>query len=131
MGSAADALKRVLSAKQGKAQQITDPTDQAIARRLEERGITKVPGLPQDEPELTWYDIALELHRNHEEFVAQREAQRKADEENPPNRSAAEILRDNLVGGPDKSSNTMPLNGAQVLRAALAGGSGTVNGGEG
>lgn len=118
------------------SQQITDPADQAIARALQARGI-EVPGLPQDE-EVHWVDILVEHQRRHEEFVANQQAQRQAEAEaeTTSDRSVAEILSEEIAkfaqpqpGDTSRATQPpMPLNGAAVLRAALAGGSGTING---
>jgi hypothetical protein len=92
-------------------------------------GIVKIlrdylAGQTQGEPE--WYDKAIELHRHHEEFEADRDAQRQAEEEaaNAP-KNPVDILRAALAGS---ASTTTALNSAEILRAALGGGSGTING---
>jgi hypothetical protein len=79
------------------------------------------------EPKTEWYDAAIELDRLHREREAQREAQRQADEEaaNAPHTSAA-LLATARRGG---ASATTALNSADILRAALGGSPGTINGG--
>jgi hypothetical protein len=88
----------------------------------------------QKQGELEWYDRAIELHRHHEEFEAQREAQRQAEQEaaNTP-RNPVDALRAALSGAQTPSvssaaSATTALNSAELLRAALGGSAGTVNG---
>jgi hypothetical protein len=96
-------------------------------------------GQPQGEPE--WFDKAIELHKCHEEFEAQRKARRQAEQEaaNAP-RHPVDDLRAALSGagslkGSDSaepaafaSSASTALNSAELLRAALGGSAGTVNG---
>lgn len=107
---------------------IEDDFEQSIAAKLESRGITTVPGL-RDEPQ--WYDLAIEQHRRDQEIEAAREAQRQAEEAAKiPPRSAASSLMEAIAKQANSSaSGSMPLNGASVLRAALAGSPGTINGG--
>lgn len=97
----------------------------AVARRLEERNIAKIPGLPDDHPDPEWYDIAIELHRQHEEFLAEREAKNQAEQHAA--QSTPDLIRSALAGSTQQRSSTMPLNGTRVLHAALAGGGGTIN----
>jgi hypothetical protein len=60
------------------------------------------------------------------QIEAEREAKRLAEAEaEAAAKPTTAIVRDAIAG----SSGTMPLNGARVLRAALAGGPGTINGG--
>lgn len=97
---------------------------------MESRGVTKVAGLPDEPAELDWLDIVTELRRRNEEFQAQREAQRQAEEEaaKRPHTTAgvlaAAIAAQGNTSGPSKH---IPLNGSAVLRAALAGGTGSIN----
>ncbi|MUM29069.1 hypothetical protein [Mycolicibacterium sp. CBMA 295] len=66
---AAEMLSKRLAATAGeKTQSVADSFGQAIGKRLEERGITRVPGLPDDEPQPEWYDLAIEHHRRHKEL---------------------------------------------------------------
>jgi hypothetical protein len=100
---------------------------QAIARKLESRGIVSVPGLPTDEPE--WFDVAIEHQRRQQELAAVREARRQAEEAHEAPQTTASILMGEIAKAATGSGSVaIPLNGAAVLRAALNGGSGTVNG---
>ena len=85
-----------------------------------------VEGSPPDgrqEPE--WYDIAIEMERQHQEFLAEREAKHEAEQHAA--QSTPDLIRSTLAGAAKQQSSTMPLNGSRVLRAALAGGGGTIN----
>jgi hypothetical protein len=123
-------LKRALAGTQSHTPQpVTDEFAKAVAKRLESRGIAKVPGLPDEEED--WPAKVLEFlraQRDLEERAAERQAEREAaqDEHTAPQTTAG-ILREAIVGS-SGSSGPMPLNGAGVLRAALAGGHGTING---
>lgn len=122
--SAAAMLTRQINSINRKPDAIQGGFAQAVGRRLEERNVTAVPGLPDDQPEPEWYDLAIESHRRHEEFVAEREAKHRAEQHAV---SAPDLIRSALAGATRKSSSAMPLNGSRVLHAALAGGSGTIN----
>ena len=129
--SAADLLNRQINSTKRKADPpINDPFAQAVAKRLESRGIAEVPGLPNNPPEVDGFDVLIELHRRNREFQAQRQAQRQAEDEvakRPP--TAAGLLAEAIAaqGNTNVPSKHMPLNGAAILRAALAGGAGTIN----
>ena len=84
-----------------------------------------MPGLPDPEPEPTWVDRAIEFGRHTDELEEEWKAQREAEQEakNAPQTTAG-ILQAAIAG-----PSSIPLNGASVLPAALAGGHGTVNGG--
>lgn len=129
--SAADLLTRQLNSTTSKpTPTITDPFAEAVARRLESRRIAKVPGLQDNSPEPDGLEILIELHRRNEEFQAQREDQRQAEEEaaKRPQTTAgilAAAVRDQANSS--GASKHIPLNGAAVLRAALADGAGTIN----
>jgi hypothetical protein len=114
---------------------IADPFAEAIARRLQARGIANVPGLPVDEPALDGLDILTEQRRRGEAFAAQREAQHQADE--VAEMSAADMIRSLLAddharrvpqiaeGTPVRARTTssadpLPLNGDRLQRAAEA-----------
>jgi hypothetical protein len=88
--------------------------------------------LAKPTPEPTWVDAAIEHERRHQEYVAQREAKRKAEEAEAAKaqQTTAELLANAIRQASAGSSPSMPLNGAAVLRAALGGQRGTVNGGE-
>jgi hypothetical protein len=133
--NAAELLKRALAGTQGHTPQpITDEFAKAIAKRLESRGIVKVPGLEDDQPESESDRIRAALDRYEaavREIEAEREAKRLADEEAAQNeRTTAGIVR-SAIAGSSSSSDPIPLNGARVLRAALSGlgTNGTINGG--
>jgi hypothetical protein len=83
----------------------------------------------QETPALTRYEVELELRRHHQAFEEQREEQRRAEEaaQRPP-LSAVETIRAALAGNPAPAQPTVALNSADILRAALAGGAGTING---
>ncbi|OBI54674.1 hypothetical protein A5667_24905 [Mycolicibacterium fortuitum] len=125
--SAAEMLTRQLnSTKRQPAESIEDEFALAVARRLEERQIAKVPGVSDDQPEPQWYDIAIEMDRRHREYLADREAQRQAKQQAA--QSTPDLIRSTLAGAARQPApTTMPLNGSRVLRAALAGGDGTIN----
>ncbi len=146
MTSAAEMLKRALAGNQGhRPEPITDEFAQAIARQLEAKQIAKVPGLPSPEPEPEWYDRAAEFVRRTKELEDEREASRRAEEaaQNEPD-TTVDLIRqmmDETYGGAGSaepaqnhhettrtSRSVIPLNGAAVLRAALAGGHGIING---
>lgn len=96
----------------------TKPSAAELLRSLTTRG--------QEQPQ--WYDRAIEFHRRHREFEASQKAKtdaerRKAELEAM---STPDLLRAELAKQ-STASNTMPLNGTQVLNAALAGGTGTIN----
>jgi hypothetical protein len=129
MSSAAELLKRALAGSQGHAPQpITDEFALAIAKRLESRGIVKVPGMPDKDDEMQWYDKLIELDRQHKEFEREREAREQAEQEVVAPQTTAGIVRA-AIACSSGSSGHIALNGAAVLRAALAGGPGTINGG--
>ncbi|ORJ97759.1 hypothetical protein [Prescottella equi] len=123
--SAAALLTRQINSTKRKPDAIQGGLAQAVGRRLEERHVTAVPGLPDDQPEQEWYDIAIEVHRRHEEFVAEREAKQQAEQQAA--QSTPDLIRTALAGATRQRSSTMPLNGTRVLHAALAGGDGTNN----
>jgi hypothetical protein len=86
---------------------------------------------PRDEqPEMQWFDRAIEFYQHGQVLQAQREAQRQAEEDaaaaaaNAPT-SPAGILAAALRGG---QSTPPALNSVDILRAALGGSTGTVNG---
>lgn len=86
----------------------------------------------QETPALPAYEIALELHRANQQFEEEREAQRQAEEaaQRPP-LSAVETIRAALAGNLADASTAQPavaLNSADILRAALGGHPGTING---
>ena len=125
----AEMLKRALAGTQRhRPEPITDEFALAIAKRLESRGIARVPGLPEEEVDWPKQVLAfLQEQRDIEERAAQRQRQAEQEREAPPApKTTAGILRDAIAG----SSGVLPLNGEAVLRAALAGlgTEGTING---
>ncbi|MFX1783457.1 hypothetical protein [Prescottella equi] len=123
--SAAAMLTRQINSSNRKPDAIQGGFAQAVGRRLEERHVTAVPGLPDDKPGPEWYDLAIESHRRHEEFLTEREDQHQAKQRAA--QSTPDLIRSALAGATRQRSSTMPLNGTRVLRAALAGGGGTIN----
>lgn len=61
-----------------------------------------------------WYDLAIEHHRRHQQFEADREAKREANEAAAV--STPDLIRSTLASQSTPSS-TMPLNGTRVLTA--------------
>ncbi|MYV31964.1 hypothetical protein GQ649_32720 [Rhodococcus sp. DSM 6344] len=123
--SAAAMLTRQINSTKRKPDAVEGGLAQAVGRRLEERHVATVPGLPDDKPEPEWYDIAIDLHHRHKEFLAEREAKNQAEQH--PAQSTPNLIRTALAGATRQRSSTMPLNGTRVLHAALAGGDGTIN----
>ena len=122
-------LERALAGSQSPTPQpITDEFALAIARKLEARGIAKVPGIPDDEE--GWQDTVLTFLQEQgdiEERAAERQSEAEAQHTAPP--STAAILVAEIANAATNSGGAhIPLNGAAVLRAALAGGGGTING---
>lgn len=127
MTNTARNFARSLSNTPAKPGTVDDPVAVAFAKRLEQRGIvSQVPGLPDVDPE-PWHKKVLRiLHEDKE--AAERHKVEKAKREAEESKTRLPLpaqLRNALVG---ESSNHMPLNGAQVLRAALGGGRGTIKG---
>ena len=95
-----------------------------IARKLESRGVTKAPVLPKDEEPQR--KKVLRILREDQEWQREYEARRKS-EENTPQTTVGLIMSEIAKAATGSESPHIPLNGAQVLRAALAG-TGTVTG---
>ncbi len=123
--AAAMLTRQINSSRRKPTDTVEDGLAQAVGRRLEERHIATVPGLPDGQPAPEWYDIAIELHRRREELLAEREAKHEAEQRAA--QSTPDLIRSTLAGAAQQQSSTMPLNGSRVLRAALAGGGGTIN----
>lgn len=124
--SAAEMLTRQInSARHTRVSTIDGDFAQAVASRLQERNIAMVPGLPDDRPEPEWYDIAIEMDRRHQDFVAQHAVKHQAEQRAA--QSTPDLIRSTLSSAAKQPASTMPLNGSRVLRAALAGGGGTIN----
>jgi len=125
-------LQRAIAGTQGhRPQQITDSLALGIAKRLEARGIARVPGLPEEEEDWPKKVLAfLQEQRDIEERAAERRRQAEEERDAPPApRTTAGIVRQAMAEAHPTSKAPLPLNGAAVLRAALAGGHGTINGG--
>ena len=128
--SAAAILQRQVRARQRRLPDqnapVEDDVEQAIARKLESRGIANVAGLPDDREPMQWYDLAIESHRQDQALEQRRQAERQAEEaaKNAP-RTAAGMLSAAITE--DAQGKHIPLNGAAVLRAALGGAPGTIN----
>jgi hypothetical protein len=127
---------------------IDDPVALAFARRLAARGIVAVPGA-EDERERTRKVLQ---YLKDSRILEQLEAERKAAAEPPPpppttatlvrkvlEQEAEAINKEearkaaqasNVIPQPSSSdpAASVPLNGVAVLRRALAGGGGTING---
>jgi hypothetical protein len=128
---------------------IDDPVALAFARRLQARGIVAVPGV-EDERERTRKVLQ---YLKDSRILEQLEAERKAAAEPPPPPppTTATLVRkvleqeaeainkeearkaaqaNNVIPQPSSSdpAASVPLNGVAVLRRALAGGGGTING---
>lgn len=127
--STADMLKRQLARTRGNPHTVDGEFAQAIGQRLEERRITKVPELPEEHAEPDWWDLAIEHDRRAKELQAQRQAEQEA--QNAPQTTANLVMGEIAKAATNSNSLHIPLNGAGVLRAALAGRYGTVNGGRG
>jgi hypothetical protein len=82
----------------------------------------------ESQPEMQWYEKLIELDRQHKEFEREREAREQAEQAAAvAPQTTAGIVRA-AIANSSGSSGHIPLNGAAVLRAALAGGPGTING---
>lgn len=121
---AGEMVARGLANTQAKAQTVDDEFAQAIARKLESRGVTKAPVLPKDEEPQR--KKVLRILREDQEWQREYEARRKS-EENTPQTTVGLIMSEIAKAATGSESPHIPLNGAQVLRAALAG-TGTVTG---
>lgn len=129
--SAAELLTQQLNSTKRKPDpKITDGFAQAVARKLDSRGIVRVPGLPVDDPEPEWWEVSMEHLRRQQALAAEQEARRQAEEVAQAAPQTTSLLMGEIARAATGSgSATIPLNGAAVLRAALTGGGGTVNGG--
>lgn len=119
-------LAGILSRTTGKHEDITDAFDQAMVTAMQRRGILgAVEGMPEepDDDELRWQRV-LNFLREEREAEERRKAEAEAAQAPRP-QTTAEMLAAALSNA---NHSVMPLNGAQVLKAALAGGPGTING---
>jgi hypothetical protein len=119
---------------------IDDAFTQAIGQRLQDRGIAEVPGLPRPAAP-DWLDNAIEHERRYQEFLRQREQEHQAAvEAQEAPQTLPDLIRqmiaaagkpvasDDTVEQPVQTSVAMPLNSAAILRAALGGTGGKING---
>lgn len=122
----AKSLLGALNRLPAKAETIDGDIEQAFARRMQQRGI--ISGVIHDDDGEPHADKVLRVLREDQEWQSQYEAERAQRE---AKQAEAELTLPQLltraIGG-EVSSNHMPLNGSQVLRAALGGGGGTING---
>jgi hypothetical protein len=113
----------------------TDAAIRALSRRGEVktsaadalRAAVSPPKEPN--PEMTWYEVALELKRANDAFEAQRQAEAEAEANRPPPAQTAAQMLGAAIGG--SSSGTIPLNGAALLGSVIRGmgaNGGTING---
>lgn len=119
-------LARILGATTSKNNDIIEPVDQVLIRRMQSRGIVgDVAGMPEEvaPAEERWRRV-LQFLREEKEAAEETE-RRRAEADKPKPQTAAEMLAAALS---QANHSVMPLNGAQVLTAALAGGPGTING---
>ncbi|MBF6425588.1 hypothetical protein [Nocardia cyriacigeorgica] len=119
--SSADSLSRAMASTERK-QPPNDLDDfaEAVARKLESRRITRVPGLPEDQPadNETWVDRALEFDRMTRELEAEWEAKRRA-QENPLPKTTADLVSSAMAESYRPTSRAdMPLNGPGIIAAA-------------
>lgn len=121
--SAADTLlAALLRSQQGhRPTPVTDEFARAVAGKLQERGY-EMPGLPVEERH--WWDRALDSAQAQEQAKRSREEKAEAEAAKPRQSTAALLAAEIAKASPQQH---IPLNGAAVLRAALAGGSGTIN----
>lgn len=115
---AAALLKRNLSKpKRIKPEPITDAADQAVARRLGDRQIVHVTGLPpKPMSESEAWDRVLELGRRLKAEPAEQGQPAPAAPESP-----SYIINRMIVNSGQASSSPIPLNGPRVTAAALSG----------
>ncbi|MGQ4596457.1 hypothetical protein [Nocardia sp. R6R-6] len=119
--SSADMLKRALADTPRRAPaDIGDEFAKGVARRLELRGITEVPGLPEKPEESTWEDRFLEYVRRTQELEEKWAADRQAEQEAQyVTQTTADLIRSAMAETYRPSSRSdMPLNGPAILRAA-------------
>jgi hypothetical protein len=129
-GSARALARQLSSTTTPKQETAEDAAAVAFARRLQARDIVgDVAGMPEEvDPAEEHWQRVLQFLR--EEKEAAEEAERRKAEVDKPKEptTAAELLAAALSQANHRAPQAIPLNGAAVLRAALAGGSGTING---
>lgn len=109
-----------------KTQTVDDEFDRAVIVRLQERGIAN--GVLNDEDDEPHHKKVLRIlreDREWQEHYQAEKAQREAEQAKAQLTTAQHLAK--AIGGQSPSGH-MPLNGAQVLHAALVGGAGTING---
>lgn len=84
---------------------------------------------PREDGPPEWFDLAIAVGQAHKDFESEREAKKQAEEaaRTAPT-TAAGMLAAEISGKRNSTESPLPLNGAALLRAALNGGSGTING---
>jgi hypothetical protein len=123
-------LEAAITGTQGRTPQpITDEFALAIARRLESRGIVKVPGLPEEEESPEDRVKRVLGYLREVDAVEGGQAAERQPEAAPPPQTTAGIVRE-AISASTGSSGHIPLNGMAVLKAVLAGlgTKGTING---
>jgi hypothetical protein len=75
-----------------------------------------------------WYDAAIQMHEANEQFIADRADREKAEADAAQKAltSTPVLLREAMAQA--NASSVPGLNSAAILRAALTGGSGSING---
>jgi hypothetical protein len=91
------------------------------------RALTNTGRKAPEEP-VQWYDAAIQMHEANEQFIADRADREKAeaDAAEKASRSTPVLLREAMAQA--NASSVPGLNSAAILRAALAAGSGSING---
>ena len=79
--SAAKAIIAALTQSQREPAPVEGEFAKAVARKLESRGITRVPGAQVHAPEPEWFDLAIEHDRRQKAGQADLEARRQAEQE--------------------------------------------------
>jgi hypothetical protein len=128
MGNAARILARRLNSTNASPQTTTtDEGELTVLTRMEQRGIIR--GAVRHDDGEPHGDKVLRVLREDQEWQAQYEAERARREAAQAQAALTlpELLTRAISGGENTSSH-MPLNGPRVLRAALGGASGTING---
>lgn len=115
-------------------QRIEDDFARAVARRLDVRGIVTVEGAEDGRAHMRRVLEYLEKSKALEKLDAERQA--AAAPPPPPPQTSADILRrvmaeqNTAAAEVDRQPAVPPLNGDQLLRNALGGNAGTINGGQ-
>jgi hypothetical protein len=115
-------------------QRIEDDFALAVARRLDARGIVTVEGAEDGRAHMRKVLEYLEKSKELEKLDAERQA--AAAPPPPPPPTTADVLRrlmaeqNTAAADVDSQPAVPPLNGDQLLRNALGGNAGTINGGQ-